>query len=338
MNKINENLKICGLKNIGNTCYINSCLQMLVNLNELNEYLDNIDIQKLNDNIDSIILKEYNDLRIMMNSNNSLIIPIRFIKIMKNIAEKKNLMLFTDYSQNDAIEFLLFLLDSFHNSLKKKVNINITGNEKSNKDKLAIECYKMIKKQYTNDYSEIINLFYGISVTLIQNIENNEILSYKCESFSILYLPIYDDNINNIYDCFEKLIEKEFLKNENAWYNDKLKIKQNVKKFTKFWSFPKILIITFNKFTNTNIKFEKFISANDNIIDLSKYVIGYNSESYKYYLKSTIQHIGGTQGGHYMCNLEKNNEWYNLDDETINKINNNIVNKNTYCLIYEKIK
>ena len=51
-----------GLANIGNTCYINSSIQVLIHLDILNKYLD-YNNNKLNNNIDSNIVVEYIELK-----------------------------------------------------------------------------------------------------------------------------------------------------------------------------------------------------------------------------------------------------------------------------------
>ena len=46
--------------------------------------------------------------------------------------------------------------------VKKKVNMEIKGEAKTNTDKIAKKCYEMIIEMYEKEYSEIIDL-YGYS-------------------------------------------------------------------------------------------------------------------------------------------------------------------------------
>ena len=156
MNKL-ENYKnkgLTGLKNLGNSCYINSCIQLISNIYEFNDYLDNYDYNNLNNNIDSVLIKEWDSLRKMMWLKNCTIAPIRFLKIIEQISLKKNYLDFTSNDQCDVGEFLLFILDCFHNSIKYKTNIEIIGESKNELDLLAIECYKIIKNTYSEEYSK----------------------------------------------------------------------------------------------------------------------------------------------------------------------------------------
>ena len=199
-----KNKGLTGLQNTGNSCYINCCLQLLSNLYELNELLDKLDAKKVHNNEDGIMLNEWNQLRKMMWKENCTVAPLRFCKVVQFVSKKKNNELFSSFYQNDMSEFLFFIIDCFHNALKREVDMNITGKVKNSLDKLAMNCYEMMKNMYKKEYSEMLDIFYGISVTLIKSNENDdEILSNSCEPFSILTLPIPDTKSCTIYDCIE---------------------------------------------------------------------------------------------------------------------------------------
>ena len=110
---------LTGLVNIGNTCYLNSCLQLLSHTYELNNFLDSNNRQ-LNKNNESKIYTEWNSLRNMMWSENCTIAPYGFVKSVQEIAKTKGYEMFTGFAQNDVFEFLLFIIDCFHESLKTR--------------------------------------------------------------------------------------------------------------------------------------------------------------------------------------------------------------------------
>ena len=78
----------------------------------------------------------------MIWDSNCTIAPWGFVKGLQKVATLKDRELFTGYEQNDIQEYLLFIIDCFHNSIRREVDMEITGKVVNNTDKLAITCYK----------------------------------------------------------------------------------------------------------------------------------------------------------------------------------------------------
>lgn len=327
---------LSGLQNIGNSCYINACMQLLSHTHELNEFLDKLDEKKINNTIDGVMVKEWDALRKMLWSSNCTVAPMRFVKVIQQISQKKEILEFSGFDQNDLQEFLIFIIDTFHDGLKREVDMTISGIKRNKKDKLAIECYKMMENMYKKEYSEMLNIFYGITVNQIKSIESNEVLSCNCEPFSILSLSIPNKQQCNIYECFDIFTKDEKMDGENAWFNEKTNKKEDINKNILFWNLPNVLIIVLKRYDNFNRKINSLVTT-DEIINLSKYVCGYNPESYIYELFGVGNHSGNSRGGHYTANIKySDGNWYNINDTLINKMNNNIITPYTYCFFYRK--
>ena len=330
---------LTGLLNIGNSCYINSFVAVLSHTYELNEFLNNKSYQKkLNNKPDSVLLLEWDKLRELMWSENCTIGPWGFSQSIQKIAAIKNKDIFTGYAQNDLPEFLLFIIDSFHNALMREVDMTIKGNISNSTDKLAKECYTMMKQMYNKEYSEILNIFYGIHVSQIKSITTKERLSLCPEPFSILNLSIPEKKEISLFDCLDLYCKCERLENENAWRNDKTGQKEAVDKGIVFWNLPNILIIDLKRFTNNNNKISCHIDIPIHNVDFSKYVKGYNKESYVYDLYGICNHSGGVLGGHYTANVKNaNDKWYVFNDTDVKEISeNDIIGPQAYCLFYRK--
>jgi ubiquitin C-terminal hydrolase len=341
MANIYSNKGLTGLCNLGNTCFINSCIQILSNTYELNDFLnDKKYMNKLNNIKESILIIEWDKLRELMWHKNCTISPNKFIKTIQKVAQYKNATLFTNYSQNDVSEFLLFIIDCFHNSLSREVNISITGNIQNNKDNIALKCFNMIQSKYSKDYSEILTLFYGTHVSQIISIESNEVLSITPEPYFIINLPIPKsrDNIT-LYDCFDLHIKGEILSGDNAWYNENTKQYQNIKKNIIYWDFPNILVIDLKRFDNNQNKNNCIVNFPINELNLVKYVIGYKPHTYIYELYGICNHIGNYNGGHYTAFIKNaNNKWYYYNDERVVEVMDidELITSNAYCFFYRK--
>ena len=67
------NSQIVGLNNLGNTCFLNTCIQLIVNVKELNDhFISNKYIPELNYNFKKKILKKLMILNSYMNTENLL--------------------------------------------------------------------------------------------------------------------------------------------------------------------------------------------------------------------------------------------------------------------------
>ena len=336
-----ENKGLSGLANLGNTCFINSCMQIISHTYELNSFLDlETYKKKLKKKCDSALLVEWDNLRKIMWNSNCVISPGKYIKTIQKVAEIKGMELFTGYSQNDLHEFLLFLIDCFHNSLAREIKMTISGKIENEKDEIAVKCFEMIKNMYSKEYSEIWNLFYAVHVSEITDLETGEKLQITPEPYFMIDLPIPPNNKSpSLIDCFNYYVEGEVLRDENAWYNENKNEKVNIRKKIEFWSFPNILVIDFKRFNNRLQKNQILISFPLDELDLSSYVIGYKSESYKYELYGVCNHSGGVMGGHYTAYVKNaNGKWYHFNDTIVSEVglNESIISTKAYVLFYRK--
>jgi len=104
-----------GLNNIGNTCYLNSCLQLLSH----SGYFVKTMFQEAINNKDKYNDVEKNILDLFLNKwihKNKVYNPI---KIQKSIAKRNSI--FNIGPQNDSSESLIFLLDLFHHKPLLKI-------------------------------------------------------------------------------------------------------------------------------------------------------------------------------------------------------------------------
>lgn len=336
-----KNKGLTGLANLGNTCFVNSCIQVLSHTYELNDFLNSGNYKKkLKNKHESVLLIEWDSLRKLMWSDNCTISPGKFIKTIQRIAHVKHAELFTGYAQNDLPEFLLFLIDCFHTSLSREVNMSINGSAANDTDKMAVQCFEMIKKMYAKEYSEIWNLFYGIHVSQIISLETGEVLSSSPEPYFIINLSIPENNKSpSLIDCFDLYVNGETLEGENAWYNDNTKLKQNVQKKLIYWSMPNVLVIDIKRFNYRNQKNQILITIPLENLDLSSYVIGYKKDTYVYDLYGICNHSGGVHGGHYTAFIKNaNGKWYHFNDTFVTEVTNlhDLITPKAYCLFYRK--
>lgn len=334
-----KNKGLSGLANLGNTCFINSCIQVLSHTYELNSFLDNETYKsKLRNKCDSALLLEWDSLRQMLWKENCIVSPGKFIKTIQKVAQIKGLEIFTGYAQNDVSEFLLFLIDCFHTSLSREIKITISGKPENETDQLAIKCFEMIKNMYSKEYSEIWNLFYAVHVSEITRVDNGKVLRITPEPYFMIDLPIPPDNKSpSLIDCFNHYVVGEVIE---GFKDDDTNETVDIRKRIQFWSFPNILAIDLKRFNGHRFhKNQIHVTFPLDDLDLSSYVIGYKKDNYKYELFGVCNHSGSTMGGHYTAYVKNaNGKWYHFNDTSVSELGSaeQVISAKAYVLFYRK--
>jgi ubiquitin carboxyl-terminal hydrolase 36/42 len=155
------------LRNIGNTCFVNAILQCLIHLPELNDWFDTQDIK-------NELSQEYNSIRKLMLEGHDGITPLRFISFMY-----KNIPSFQRFHQEDAHEFLLYMLDTIQCPLFMGKKISHVGDQKIEETFYSLDvpvCNTLHESLQAYTQPEKVDWFNGTET--IQVIKKYEITSY----------------------------------------------------------------------------------------------------------------------------------------------------------------
>lgn len=153
---------VCGLQNLGNTCFMNSSLQCLSNTYELTQYfLSNEFLKDLNKNnplgTGGYLISGYSELiKELWMGTESYVSPWDLKKVIGKFAPQ-----FSGYSQQDSQELLSYLLDGLHEDLNRVIKKPFVEDIefKGQKDEdLSLESWSNYLKR---NQSIIIDLFAG---------------------------------------------------------------------------------------------------------------------------------------------------------------------------------
>jgi len=342
-----------GIVNLGNTCYLNACIQILARIECLSSIMDNT-VNTINPTkIENQLWKQWRDIQFIMRSSGNhqeLLHPTGFLTAIQTISKQHKYSFFLSNEQEDMSEFILFFIQSLHTCMSRPMNIIISGHIEHEIDNIALEIYKYMKPIYEKEFSEIKNLFTGIYISFLDPLNSfssistpnqkqpqSQHLSKTPDIFSVLNLPVPIKANISVYDCLDTFCKEEIMDGDNCWYNDQTHQKEPVRKYVKIWSFPKVLFICLNRYTMTGEKRMDVISFPP-VLELGKYTCGYKPNENTYNLVGICNHVGNMYNGHYTCFVLKDDHWYFCDDTTIKIVNefNQLITPYVCCLVYVK--
>ena len=328
---------LIGLQNLGNTCYINSSLQILLHIPEFVELmLENNDYENNHIYYINQIINLY--INNYKNNFKSYVNPSLFVQYFK-----KNHSNFAGYTQKDSEMFLEELLWEINKELsilnkKRPLNEDFYFPEQK-------EYYNYLKKTEEDSNYIMNDLFYVCFI--------HEKKCSKCNKVVFFFDETPGLKLNFKKNMQKKNIDLKQLINDNfETSNDinssiscercggfKFKIK------TRIARLPKILIISLqrtNEYENKKlpwlVNFKEHYKLNlDNLVNNC---LIHKKRETSYSIFAVNNHIGFTpKSGHYFSQIyiENFHKWFSFNDTTVSVSDFPIESWDNYAFFYKKI-
>ena len=323
-----------GFDNIGNTCFINACLQVLIHCPL---FIYNL-IKKIK------LINEHTPIT----SNFISICEMMVVSKEKsiNILEFKNLLgikhnIFKGSLQNDSQEFCRILLEDINrelNEVKGQILYRLLSNSGQKSKKLRDnDFFKNFSKR---EKSIVTDLFYAQIVNIFTCECKSEIYSFqKILDFPLLFPEKINDNIIALNELLKLYFETEYIDFDINC--EKCQNKGKHKKEIKISRPPEILILSLQRIDGNKKKLGYSVNFEENL-DISEFVdqdCGYARDC-KYQLFAIINHSGGINSGHYYTYLKiEKKGWFEFNDSIVKNIKDIFdSSESAYALFYVKQK
>uniref|UniRef100_A0A8D0GU72 ubiquitinyl hydrolase 1 n=1 Tax=Sphenodon punctatus TaxID=8508 RepID=A0A8D0GU72_SPHPU len=245
---------------------------------------------------------------------------------------------FTGYSQQDAQEFLKFLMDRLHVEINRKGRKTPSILSDAKRPALLEDSDTLL---FANAALPSPDLFVG----QLKSCLRCQACGYRSTTFEVfcdLSLPIPKKGFTggkvSLLDCFSLFTKEEELDSENAPVCDKCRQRTRSTKKLTIQRFPRILVLHLNRFSTTRYSIKKcsvFVDFPLQRLNLKEFA-SEKTGSPVYNLYSLCNHSGSVHYGHYTAFCKDQSGWRVYNDSRVSPISENQVQSSEgYVLFYE---
>lgn len=330
---------IIGLTNIGNTCYGNAVLQAMRHQVDFTIFL----LQGKHKDI--LSRKESSDKKKMLEAYVELVNTLwtgeekesfntrPFWSSMIPCAIQAGVEHFRIPTAHDAHEFLVFLLDQFHEALSEEVGMVIKVDERKKHTYDALEFWK---KTFEKSYSPLVELIFGL--------QRKAICCEQCKKESVSWetANMWKVSVHRSQDPLDllQLLKNEFASEEIDEYScDHCKPMKGKASITQtLWRLGNWVTIVLKRNENNGRRINTQVNIPLTLTFESLFHTASQERSGKdtYELFSTIHHHGSAGGGHYTAQARHpvTKKWFHYDDESAREIDGPMLDSSTYIVMY----
>ena len=318
--------EVCGIRNLGNNCYLNSGLQILASCEELVDFLQKDEYDDLGK-----ILTLFKKAMISI-QNRKIYNPKKFINCFCKLNSD-----FVKGSQCCSQNFIRTIIRNINKIFINKNYELIYENEQYN-DKSNEQYENFIKSSKAFPESKVMSIFSGITKSHSYGECPN--CKEKIDDYSFSYFidqNMYLDEFH--YRCNFSDVLKANKGNGNTLTMDCPKCNEEIviKDETKYIKLPNILIFTLERYQGPT---NKVSIQPDELLDIGPYTDkSVEVDSTIYELFAVNIRFGSTANfGHEICQVKRKGKWYEINDTYGYEIKNLSNFDCSYGLFYKKKK
>lgn len=306
-----------GLRNIGNSCYLNSVIQCLLHCEPIRNYI-------VNGRYKSEVNSRSKTRGKIADATCSLFKDLLSGQTGSPSSVKSGVSSFSGSfrgtAQEDAQEFLRWYLEGLHEDVSRVLT----------KPRITEEATSshMAWSQYTSrENSTIVDLCVG-QLRSSLTCDSCGYVSKVWDPFWDLSVPI-PSGARDIQDCLNEFQKEEILDGSEKPKCERCKERRRMKKKFGIEKSPRVLVIHLKRFGDSHGYSRSKITRN------ISFPHSFRLENNSYNLKAVCNHSGGVGGGHYIAYGQTEEGWFEYNDSIVSKISESQVQSaNAYLLFY----
>ncbi|XP_076960582.1 ubiquitin carboxyl-terminal hydrolase 24-like [Bidens hawaiensis] len=361
VNDLETGLLPRGLINSGNMCFLNATLQALLSCSPVVQLLQGIRTRIAHKTGYPTLaafgefLSEFKmpagtiskDLNHMQTGRPFS--PVMFEVVLKNFTPDVPNSISGRPRQEDAQEFLSFIMHQMHDELLKLEgkSSNVNGNGSSFVSSVEEDDWETVgpknKSAVTRTQnfvpSELSAIFGGQLRSVVKAAGSKD--SATVQPFLLLHLDISHDGVANIEDALRLYSMPETL-DEYRTTSGKAGV-VTARKSVNLQALPKIMILHLKRFgygTNGSTKLHKSVRFPLQLLLSRDLLVSAATKGRKYTLISSVTHHGREASkGHYTADAcYPNQQWFRFDDASVTAISKNkVLHDQAYILFYKRL-
>ena len=316
-----ETKGIVGLQNMGATCYANATIQLLRCVPEWSAYVMRENLESAiadKDNIYAKILLGYQDLIQSMWSAHrpAYVRPNGFLNCIREAVKGTVYENFGRPMQHDSHEYLVYLLDHFHEALNEKAGSKETVEDAPEGAPMTTLAAVGWSSFLARHRSPVVDLFFGLMRKTVE-CDTCHNKSYRWETFNVFKVPCRGATFHDWIkaECAIDTIDEY----ECVPCRKELDKRQPAKTYAHIWRLPSSLFIGLKRFNPDGSKDNTTVPyAGENMCFREHFApeSDHESKDWMYEIRGISDHHGGTGGGHYSAQVTHpvTNKWWWIDD------------------------
>ncbi len=319
---------LVGLDNVGNTCFMASVLQCLSNIYGFKRSVrGGAGAGRLTEALEDLLVRLHSG---SSGSTN----PAAFKREVARFAPR-----FSGYQQQDAQEFLRFLLDGLHEELNVNKGVKLPAIDDSNDVNLsdAFKANRAWEHYEGRNFSPITALFAGQLVSRVTCAACGY-ASTTFDPFMDLSLPIPRGSGCTLMDCLDEFMARETL--DDLYRCDKCHKRTRATKQLGIYRLPRVLVLQLKRFSSSLSSYSRAKITTDVSFPIDGLDVTALNEGGQgpgvYDLVAVSCHTGSLGGGHYTayCRAGPGMQWYDYNDSRVSPVSQSSVRGGSAYLLF----